>query len=423
MGDFLDQLFRAFRELFSEDNDFRAGPYRCANCPEAQIGILALPIIEGSMLVDDGVNELFRTPLSQPVAEQTAYRTVIAQFFPIEFFAGKQVEWTFVPAATRNIRGNMATGHPNTLEEVAAYSSTVLNANAQTAIRLNLPQVAFNKGTLTVTSADCECATRSIVFEVPAVVVIDAGHGGGPESIDGSDGNHATSWWPSGADRPAPQEKALTLDLAGRVAPRLRGRRPSYGPRVRVLETRTTDVNLGLGARANIARDNGADLLLSIHFNAFGQDAHGAYAIRDSVSNVNTDEDAAFGQRIFNHVFTTLERFYTSQYNRGVGSQNLGVLRDESLGNTDTTPNKVRACLLEVDFIDYEVFSRLWNLGEIPNEADEQGDAESSTPEAPADTRNPPVNDANVTRVRNSVAAAIVNAIVEDLRQQPVPWR
>jgi len=78
-------------------------------------------------------------------------------------------------------------------------------------------------------------------------VVLDAGHGGHDEGAKG----------PSGL-----KEKELVLDVAKRLATRLRKRG------IEVIMTRTTDEFLSLEARTSVANDAHADLFLSIHANA-----------------------------------------------------------------------------------------------------------------------------------------------------------
>ncbi len=79
-------------------------------------------------------------------------------------------------------------------------------------------------------------------------IVLDAGHGGN----DGGTRNHAMDL----------NEKVFTLDLAQRLE-RLLG-----DAKWRVLQTRDTDRFVSLADRAAFANDAGADLFISIHFNA-----------------------------------------------------------------------------------------------------------------------------------------------------------
>ena len=88
-----------------------------------------------------------------------------------------------------------------------------------------------------------------------AIIVIDPGHGG-TAKVGGSSPNNATSG--SGL-----LEKNLTLAVARHVRTSLTARGHA------VTLTRTTDVNLGLAGRAQVAKAAGAAAFVSIHFNGF----------------------------------------------------------------------------------------------------------------------------------------------------------
>jgi len=85
------------------------------------------------------------------------------------------------------------------------------------------------------------------------IVVVDPGHGG-TTTVGESSPNNATG--PQGT-----LEKNLTLEIGQLVASRLISRGQT------VYLTRSADVNLGLIDRAHVARDNQADVFVSIHFN------------------------------------------------------------------------------------------------------------------------------------------------------------
>ena len=96
--------------------------------------------------------------------------------------------------------------------------------------------------------------TCVILFTVPATaatVVIDPGHGGA-----GTAG--------AGAIYPPYMEKSLTLDVASKLCDELNASGISTSM------TRTSDTALSLPERASIAKNAGAKLLVSIHFNASG---------------------------------------------------------------------------------------------------------------------------------------------------------
>ena len=79
-------------------------------------------------------------------------------------------------------------------------------------------------------------------------VVIDPGHGG---AKPGAQGKRA-------------QEKAITLDVAKKFGKLIEDNYPD----VKVIYTRTTDVDISLAERAHIANRNKADLFISIHANS-----------------------------------------------------------------------------------------------------------------------------------------------------------
>jgi len=85
----------------------------------------------------------------------------------------------------------------------------------------------------------------------PRVVVVDAGHGGPDNGMDGPIGKG-----------PRILEKDITLAVAKRVATALRARGMT------VVMTRTTDTLIALSDRGRIANRNHGDLFLSIHVNA-----------------------------------------------------------------------------------------------------------------------------------------------------------
>jgi N-acetylmuramoyl-L-alanine amidase len=212
--------------------------------------------------------------------------------------------------------------------------------------------------------------------QIRGTVVIDPGHGG-TENIGGSDANHAVS--PSGV-----LEKNLTMQIAQEAARAL----AETAPEVRVVMTRSGDVNLSLADRAKVARNNQADLFLSIHFNGFNKSTRGVEAfVRTAATNVNTAEDTRFAERVKTAVLNAIKARDPQTRDRGVKQMNLGVLADSSLGNTAAN-HKTRACLLEVEFMDVPAVDFLFNTG--PNAA----------------------------AARREVGQAIAGAIVADLQSQ-----
>jgi N-acetylmuramoyl-L-alanine amidase len=209
-----------------------------------------------------------------------------------------------------------------------------------------------------------------------ATVVIDPGHGG-TGNIGGSDGNHAVS--PSGV-----KEKDLTLILANLVKAELQSAATAGGHTINVVMTRTSDVNLSLAQRANVARTNHADRLLSIHLNGFNKVTRGVETyVRRAQDNVNLADDKRFAGNIQSAVFNTIKSADNGTQDRGVKEEKFGVLNDVALGNT--SGGHCRACLLEVEFLDVPAVDVLLNTG--PNAA----------------------------AVRGQIAKAISGAIINDL--------
>ncbi len=155
------------------------------------------------------------------------------------------------------------------------------------------------------------------------VVVLDPGHGGDvevggsrPDSDPSSNGLH---------------EKNLTLDLARRVAALLEGD-------ARVVLTRTSDVNLGLAARAAVARDNQAAVFVSIHFNGWHDPAVNGTEAFVAPGAPAPSRDLA--QALADAISSTARIS-----NRGVREHNWGVIR------RDRHHASTAACLLEVSFL------------------------------------------------------------------------
>lgn len=324
-----------------------------------------------------------------PIVDHVAHRTIRLRFTPIALTANKTVEWSFahsgiqggvltagiqrgvLPAAPHNAHLETAAG----FNFVPATRRSIIDANGVAAVRINLPPVAWNRGRLGVQFVDRPGCLREVDFEVPAIVVIDAGHGGAV-NIGGSDANHAVS--PTGV-----LEKDMTLDFARLVRDVL-----NASPRnIEVFMTRDADVNLSLAARANVGRDNAADVLVAIHMNGFDGVAHGTTIfVRPNGNNqVNHAEDVALATRIVNAVLVVNP---ISNRAQNLNDMVLGVLADTSLGNT-AAHHKTRACLLEVDFIDVPRVDVTLNTG----------------PDAAAN--------------RQAISNAIAEAIIEDILNQP----
>jgi N-acetylmuramoyl-L-alanine amidase len=197
-----------------------------------------------------------------------------------------------------------------------------------------------------------EVPATPVVAGAPAVIVIDPGHGGVAKT-GGSSPNNAHS--PSGE-----LEKNWTLDFAKRTRNAVLAKALASGKNVKVLLTRETDINIGLNARANVAKSNGAKLFLSIHFNGFNGQARGIEALISKV-NSNPGADRAFAQTVHDKVLAVLKKLDPATVARGVKEQALGVLSDIELGNSIAT-QPCRACLVELEFMDVPAVETLLRL-------------------------------------------------------------
>lgn len=108
------------------------------------------------------------------------------------------------------------------------------------------------------------------------LVVVDPGHGGVDPGAPGANNTF---------------EKNVTLALAKELKRQLEDT-----GRYRVLLTRDRDIFIKLGDRVKFARDNGADLFVSIHADSIGKSAvHGAsvYTLSEKASDAQTEKLAA----------------------------------------------------------------------------------------------------------------------------------
>jgi len=183
------------------------------------------------------------------------------------------------------------------------------------------------------------------------IIVIDPGHGGRFED-GGSSANNATS--ASGV-----LEKNITLRMAFLVREQLALAAAADGHNLTIILTRESDENLGLAARANVAKTKKADLFLCIHCNAFDATVRGTETLISPVSAGNTNHaaDKAFAQLIQTAVFNAIRAHDPNAKDRKVKDQRLAVLRESNLGA------KARGCLVELEFIDVKKVDELLNIG------------------------------------------------------------
>lgn len=318
--------------------------------------------------------------------------------------AGKRVSWSMEPLFVRpgdegdpagepEFRGDWqqaAEDHRDRFEASADFASegftrldqeratTTVDATGHTAIRINLPPIAFNAARISAQLEGEDGAVELLDLEVPGIIVIDPGHGGESDE-DSSSANNATSHT-SGI-----LEKQLTLDFGLRTRAILREMESAEGLNLRIYMTRIDDRNLSASKRAETGRDNGADILLSIHFNGFNGVARGTEAlVRRASDNTNLVADEALAERVSDAVYQAILAHDKGARNRGVKQGRLAVLSDHSLGN-DANYHPIRSALLEVEFIDNPDVDALLSTNE------------------------------NHPTVRHDICTAIATALIEDL--------
>jgi N-acetylmuramoyl-L-alanine amidase len=191
------------------------------------------------------------------------------------------------------------------------------------------------------------------------VIVLDPGHGG-TKNLPGSNWNNAVSFTKV-------LEKKLTLEYCQNLKEHLESEEiqqifqgKGYCE-VKIIMTRTTDVNVAGRNRVKVATDNKADILFSLHFNGYNKTARGTetyYKDPKNGSQANAAEDKALATAVNTAAFGAISAIDSAAKNRGVkadsqtGLKNITVLRDPGKG---LSGKMCRSCLLEVEFIDVQV--------------------------------------------------------------------
>jgi len=197
-----------------------------------------------------------------------------------------------------------------------------------------------------VTASD---STPAATLASLGTIVLDPGHGG-TTIVGGSKPNNATSF--SGV-----KEKKLTLDFCLVLRDSLQKLAHEKNKQIKVVLTRTDDVNIGIAQRSKVAATHKADLFLALHFNGLDdRSVRGVETFFKRDGNVNLADDKDFATRVNNSLFASLKSIDPQAKNRGVkpdtdsGPGSLPLLRDDRLGNLNR-PRKCRACYVELEFI------------------------------------------------------------------------
>ena len=192
-------------------------------------------------------------------------------------------------------------------------------------------------------------STPVAVLPTLGTIVLDPGHGG-TAKVGGSKPNNATSV--SGV-----QEKKLTLDFCVILRDSLQKLAQQKNKQIKVVLTRTEDVNIGIADRSKFAATHKANLFLALHFNGLTNPAvRGVETFFKQNGNLNLADDKDFATRVNNSLFESLKSIDAQAKNRGVkpdtlsGPGGLDLLKDDRLGNVNR-PKKCRACYVELEFI------------------------------------------------------------------------
>ena len=180
---------------------------------------------------------------------------------------------------------------------------------------------------------------------VPAVVVIDPGHGG-TTNLAGSSFNNSRT--PSGV-----LEKTLALDYGKELADAVIKLFEERGVPVWVSMTRDRDINVSGRNRAELARNLSADAFVTLHFNGFDGTKRGTLEVQrtSDKGNVNFSEDTTLANRIVQAAVNAFRVFDSNANRRNPVPYATSVSSDTYQGNS-AGYHPVRHAYVELDFID-----------------------------------------------------------------------
>jgi N-acetylmuramoyl-L-alanine amidase len=175
---------------------------------------------------------------------------------------------------------------------ISGSATTTVDSDGYTAIRVNLPPIGFNKARVKVNIDGVVTAIDLIELEVPAVIVIDPGHGTGANQ-PGSNAFGAT------ANDSKTEEHAFAMDIAQQTLQAVRKHAESKRKKIEVLLTRKNDKNISAVERTKVAKEHGCDVYISIHFNGSPDRSYrDPFGMWDNTKNLNPSEDRALATRL-----------------------------------------------------------------------------------------------------------------------------
>jgi len=323
-----------------------------------------------------------------PHANRIAHRELKVRIG--ESFKGKKITWTLEPLFVPNyaetgpnlpavFRGEWSDSetHSDRFEPSTVYGAngftktsqeeaeTTVSDDGFTAIRVNVPPIGFNQVRIKIQIEGVNTPIDLIDMEVPGVVVIDPGHGAHDPGAVGRTDNTV-------------KEKDLALAYGLKLREELIDKFSEESRGLRIVMTRkTTDGFLTPQKRTERAKEEGADVIVSIHFNSSNPDDAGNYArgtetFVQGTGNHNINEDAALAGALQQTTVSAIQsqdangRHRTTYSNNwvlndagesipGVKTAGLAVTKDGITYNGNTQEFKpVKACLLEVEFLSNE---------------------------------------------------------------------
>ena len=230
-------------------------------------------------------------------------------------------------------------------------ATTTVDSDGYTAIRVNMPPIGFNKARIKIQIEDTDGTIDLINMEVPAIVTIDPGHGG------------ADTGNPLVTVTPKLYERDLTLQYSTELKTVLQKKLLDQGRSCKILvgkQSNADGTKYANGLRALLARDQGADIHLALHFNGGSQSASGTqvYVIREDQGNVNHSQDLALATRMYaagEAVFGTGNRDVNQRIiDLAPGADGHVFLRDTLLNNVAGAGREstfIRATLLELEYL------------------------------------------------------------------------
>jgi len=151
---------------------------------------------------------------------------------------------------------------------------------------VNLPPIGFNKAQIKISIEDVQGEIDLIELEVPAVIVIDPGHGTGgftDGSAGGSVGLHTNV-----------TEGDAALNIGTRTLNEIARLKDERGLLVKKYSTKPSNnprINIGLNDREEKARQFGADTYVSLHFDSATTDPNNKAALyRNPFGMIDQDD-------------------------------------------------------------------------------------------------------------------------------------